>query len=102
MLSIHTISTCIFPSPSPPRCFPQVCKEEVEHNKMRAIRALVELLATNPKQNLTQILQVVANKLGDPARKVAAHAMYCLRTLLQRRPALKSQVLAEVEVMLYR
>uniref|UniRef100_A0A0P4WBJ8 CCAAT-binding factor domain-containing protein n=1 Tax=Scylla olivacea TaxID=85551 RepID=A0A0P4WBJ8_SCYOL len=80
----------------------EVSKEEVEHNKMRAIRALVELLAANPRQNLSQILQVVANKLGDPARKVAAHAMYCLRTLLQRRPTLKSKVLAEVEVMLYR
>ncbi|KAK8385067.1 hypothetical protein O3P69_012099 [Scylla paramamosain] len=80
----------------------EVSKEEVEHNKMRSIRALVELLAANPRQNLSQILQVVANKLGDPARKVAAHAMYCLRTLLQRRPTLKSKVLAEVEIMLYR
>ncbi|KAG0727219.1 CCAAT/enhancer-binding protein zeta [Chionoecetes opilio] len=64
----------------------EVCKEEVEHNKMRGVRALIELLAANPRQNLTQILQVAANKLGDPARKVAAHAMYCLRTLLQRSP----------------
>lgn len=79
-----------------------MCREEVEHNKMRAIKALVELLKHNPRQNAAQILQVTANKLGDPARKVAAHTMYCLRTLLQRSPRLKAQVLAEVEVMLYR
>lgn len=83
-------------------CLQQVCKEEVEHNKVRGIRALVELLKHNPRQNAPQILEVTVNKLGDPSRKVAAQTMYCLRTLLQRMPHLKSQVLAEVEVMLYR
>nr|XP_045603961.1 CCAAT/enhancer-binding protein zeta-like [Procambarus clarkii] len=80
----------------------EVSHDTVDKNKLKGVRSLVDLLTNNPSQEASLIVESVINKLGDPSRKVAAQTMYLLRTLLQRRPTLKIQVVTSVEVMLYR
>ncbi|KAG7170064.1 CCAAT/enhancer-binding protein zeta-like [Homarus americanus] len=80
----------------------QVAHDTVDKNKLKGIQSLVDLLKSNPNQEPNLIVEAIINKLGDPSRKVAAQTMYWLRTLLQRQPALKIQVVTSVEVMLYR
>ncbi|CAL4117620.1 unnamed protein product, partial [Meganyctiphanes norvegica] len=79
-----------------------VCSDSIEQNKSRGIRCLLNLLSNHPKQESDTILEALVNKLGDPNRKVASNTMYGLRTLLQRRPQLKVQVVNMVEILLYR
>lgn len=48
------------------------------------------------------LLQILVNKLGDPAKKMASRALFYLKQLLDEHPRMKRVVVEEVERLLFR
>merc|ERR1719391_987805 len=78
-----------------------VARDTVEKTKLKALATVAELLGGHPEQEAS-LLERLVNKLGDPARSVAAKAMYQLTGLLEKHPAMRMVVVTEVERLLYR
>ena len=78
-----------------------VARDTVEKTKLKALATVAELLGGHPEQE-GSLLERLVNKLGDPARSVAAKAMYQLTGLLEKHPAMRMVVVTEVERLLYR
>eukprot|EP00808_Paulinella_micropora_P016518 g63502.t1 len=74
---------------------------QMEHVKSAALGMAHELLAGRPEQE-EALLALLANKLGDPIKKIASKAAYCLQQLLQQHPAMKGPVVSELEGLLFR
>lgn len=70
--------------------------------KQKAVRLLFDLLCAKP-ENEGQLLAMLVNKLGDPEKKVASLASYCLTQLMYKHhPAMKTIVVKEVDEFLHR
>lgn len=70
--------------------------------KNKAIYMMYELLSNKPEQEQL-LLSHLANKLGDPCPKAAAHALHLLNKLVTSdHPAMKEVVVKEVERVLFR
>jgi ribosome biogenesis protein MAK21 len=70
--------------------------------KNKAIYMMYELLSNRPEQEQL-LLSHLANKLGDPCPKAAAHALHLLDKLVTSdHPAMKEVVVQEVERVLFR
>ena len=78
-----------------------VARDTVEKTKLKALATVAELLGGHPEQE-APLLERLVNKLGDPARSIAAKAMYQLTGLLEKHPAMRMVVVTEVERLLYR
>eukprot|EP00189_Rhodosorus_marinus_P007251 CAMPEP_0184751602 /NCGR_PEP_ID=MMETSP0315-20130426/43133_1 /TAXON_ID=101924 /ORGANISM="Rhodosorus marinus, Strain UTEX LB 2760" /LENGTH=869 /DNA_ID=CAMNT_0027230875 /DNA_START=122 /DNA_END=2731 /DNA_ORIENTATION=- len=75
--------------------------EGVAHMRTSAISTAYNVLVDKPEGERL-LLGIVVNKLGDPERKVATKAIYSLQKLLEKHPAMKSIVLAQVEELVFR
>ena len=76
--------------------------DAVVATKNKSIYMLYELLSNKPEQEQL-LLSHLANKLGDPCPKAAAHALHLLNKLVvQDHPAMKEVVVKEVERVLFR
>ena len=60
-------------------------------------QTMYELLCKKPEAE-ARLLSGVANKLGDPSRKIASNAGFMLGQLLQVHPGMKPVVVREVRV----
>ncbi|XP_039281140.1 LOW QUALITY PROTEIN: CCAAT/enhancer-binding protein zeta [Nilaparvata lugens] len=78
-----------------------IAKDDIEANKEKSVSALYHLLAARPELE-DVLLKSVVNKLGDPQRKIASKAIYCLTQLLKQHEAMKQIVLNEIEHLIFR
>ena len=81
--------------------FGYMLREGNDMQKIPAIRAASELLKSVPEGEAT-LLSAIVNKLGDPARKVAASAAHALRVVLQQHAAMQNVVAREVQQLAHR
>ncbi|GAB5363146.1 hypothetical protein AAMO2058_000858400 [Amorphochlora amoebiformis] len=72
-----------------------------EHVKRGGLNWCLELLCERPEAE-QQILTIIVNKLGDLKKKVASQAVFTIHRTLQRHPGMKSNVIKEVERLLFR
>ncbi|KAK4938941.1 RNA-binding ribosome biosynthesis protein mak21 [Elasticomyces elasticus] len=72
------------------------CGDEIEYSKARAVSYVYELLKERPEQE-ANLLRLLVNKLGDPVKKIASQASYCLMQLLIAHPAMKTVVISAIE-----
>lgn len=72
------------------------CNDEIEFSKSKAISFVFELLKERPEQE-SNLLRLLVNKLGDPAKKIASQASYLLMQLLITHPAMKAVVVSAIE-----
>lgn len=70
-------------------------------NKISALRTASNLLTSLPEGE-SQLLSLIANKLGDPSRKVASAAGHQLRLVLEQHPAMTAVVAREVQQLAHR
>jgi len=70
-------------------------------NKTTALRTASNLLTSLPEGE-SQLLSLIANKLGDPSRKVASAAGHQLRLVLEQHPAMTAIVAREVQQLAHR
>ena len=76
-------------------------QEGVELQKIPAIRSAATFLRSVPEGEQS-LLQLLVNKLGDPAKKVAAAAGHELRRVLQQHPVMQQVVAREVQQLAHR
>ena len=70
-------------------------------NKTTTLRTASNLLTSLPEGE-SQLLSLIANKLGDPSRKVASAAGHQLRLVLEQHPAMTAVVAREVQQLAHR
>ena len=73
----------------------------LEVDKILAIRSAANLLRSVPECEQL-LLQLIVNKLGDPAKKVAAAAGRELRNVLRQHPAMQTIIAREVQQLVHR
>jgi ribosome biogenesis protein MAK21 len=71
------------------------------HVKRMSMKTAFDLLSEKPEQE-AYLLSILANKLGDPERKVAAKAAFLLSSLVEKHPAMKMVVVKEAENLIFR
>eukprot|EP00762_Andalucia_godoyi_P004622 ANDGO_03607.mRNA.1 Ribosome biogenesis protein MAK21 len=76
-------------------------KDSVTHSKAVAIRLAYDCLVAHSEQE-DVLLSLIANKLGDPEKKIASQASFTLNRLLVTHPAMKIVVIDDVERFLFR
>jgi ribosome biogenesis protein MAK21 len=72
------------------------CDDEVEYSRLRSVDMVYALLKDKPEQE-SNLLRLLANKLGDRERKIASRASYLLLQLLNIHPGMKAVVVRTVE-----
>ena len=77
------------------------CNDEIEFSRSRAVTYVYELLREKPEQE-ANLLRLLVNKLGDPAKKVASRASYLLLQLEQAHPMMKPTIVRAVEEVIFR
>eukprot|EP00743_Colponemidia_sp_Colp-15_P004908 GILK01005290.1.p1 GENE.GILK01005290.1~~GILK01005290.1.p1 ORF type:complete len:894 (-),score=206.64 GILK01005290.1:141-2822(-) len=75
--------------------------DTLAHTKSSMIKSIFDLLSKKPEQEKV-LLAALANKLGDPDRKMASKVSYLLSLLVQEHPGMKLVVVKEVEQLLFR
>ena len=70
-------------------------------NKITTLRTASNLLTSLPEGE-SQLLSLIANKLGDPSRKVASASGHQLRLVLEQHPAMTAVVAREVQQLAHR
>ena len=70
--------------------------DEIEFARSRALSYIYELLKEKPEQE-ANLLRLLINKLGDPAKKIASQASYLIMQLLAAHPAMKMTVISALE-----
>eukprot|EP00887_Chlorella_sp_A99_P005084 scaffold25.g5084.t1 len=78
-----------------------VSRDNLEHLKDRATKALFELLRQKPEGE-QRLLSALVNKLGDPDRKLASKVGHLLGRLLAEHPGMRLVVAREVERFVFR
>jgi ribosome biogenesis protein MAK21 len=73
----------------------------LEMDKVFALRSASSLLCSVPEGETT-LLQLIVNKLGDPAKKVAAAASHELRKVLANHPSMQLIMAREVQQLAFR
>ena len=76
-------------------------KANISHFRHQAMEITLELVSKKSEQE-TRLLSMLVNKMGDTDGKVSSKACESLKTLLKRRADLKSMVIREVRIFLYR
>mmetsp|Transcript_24187 Transcript_24187/g.67061 ORF Transcript_24187/g.67061 Transcript_24187/m.67061 type:complete len:950 (+) Transcript_24187:2-2851(+) len=76
-------------------------REGTEQQKIPTLTSAATFLRGVPEGEAT-LLQMICNKLGDPAKKVASAAAHELRKLLDAHPAMQSIVAREVQQLAHR
>jgi ribosome biogenesis protein MAK21 len=61
-------------------------QDAIAHGRSRATRLLFDLLTANPHEQPANILALLANKLGDPERRLASRIPYYLTELVNAHP----------------
>jgi ribosome biogenesis protein MAK21 len=79
----------------------QTLREGAEMHKISTLKSAATLLSKVPEGE-SQILAMVANKLGDPGKKVAAAAGHQLRNVLQQHPNMRIVISREVQQLAHR
>jgi ribosome biogenesis protein MAK21 len=79
----------------------QTLREGMEVDKIVCVRLAAALLRSVPEGEAT-LLQLIVNKLGDPAKKVAAAAGYELRKVLAQHPSMEIVIAREVQQLAHR
>jgi ribosome biogenesis protein MAK21 len=79
----------------------QTLREGAEMQKIATLKSASALLCAIPEGE-SQILAMLANKLGDPGKKVAAAAGHQLRNVLQLHPNMKIVISREVQQLAHR
>lgn len=72
------------------------CNDEIEFSRSRAVSYIYELLKEKPEQE-SNLLRLLVNKLGDPAKKIASRASYLLLQLQQTHPLMKATIISSIE-----
>lgn len=78
-----------------------IANDTVDTNREKAVSVMNDLLMGNAEQE-QKLLDLIVNKIGDPASKVASKAVFSLTKLLNEHPNMKLIVLREVEKLLFR
>lgn len=78
-----------------------VVQSAKEEEKGKAISCVYRLLIYAPEKEQL-LLQILVNKLGDPLNTVASKALYYLRNLAIKHPAMCGVIAAETEKFLFR
>lgn len=76
-------------------------QDQIAHSREVAMRLLSELAKAHDEQQ-TNMLGLLANKLGDPERKIASRAMYYLQEVMNAQRNSTDAVVAQVETVLAR
>ena len=79
----------------------QTLQEGAEMHKIATLKCAASLLSQIPEGE-GQILAMIANKLGDPGKKVASAAGHQLRMVLTQHPAMKMVVAREIQQLAHR
>lgn len=76
-------------------------KANITHFRHQAMDICLELVSKRQEQE-TRILSMLVNKMGDSEGKISSKACELLKNLLKRRPTVKSSVIREVRIFIYR
>jgi ribosome biogenesis protein MAK21 len=79
----------------------QTLQDGVEMQKIATLRSAASLLKSVPEGE-TQILSMIANKLGDPMKKTAAAAGHQLRLVVLEHPKMQVVIAREVQQLAHR
>jgi len=79
----------------------QTLQEGAEMHKIATLKSSATFLCSIPEGE-SQILAMLANKLGDPGKKVAAAAGHQLRNVLHQHPNMKIVIAREVQQLAHR
>jgi len=75
--------------------------DTMEFAKRMAISTAFQLIRDRPEQEQF-LLMLIVNKLGDPEKKLASHAVYLLSELIKAHPNMRIVVATEVEQFMFR
>ncbi|PAA94009.1 hypothetical protein BOX15_Mlig016617g2, partial [Macrostomum lignano] len=76
-------------------------RDPVDAARLRAVAAVAEL-AVGHRDCRSRAMASLANKLGDPSRRVCGAALHRLRLLAVKRPEMKAALVDEIERLLFR
>lgn len=76
-------------------------QDQIAHSREVNMRLLADLAKAHDEQQ-TNMLGLLANKLGDPERKIASRAMYYLQEVMNAQRGATDAVVAQVETVLAR
>jgi ribosome biogenesis protein MAK21 len=79
----------------------QTLQDGVEMQKIATLKSAASLLRSVPEGE-SQILSMIANKLGDPMKKTAAAAGHQLRLVVQEHPKMQVVIAREVQQLAHR
>ncbi|KXS17737.1 CBF-domain-containing protein [Gonapodya prolifera JEL478] len=81
----------------------ELSHDTLPHIRSRMISHIYDMLATKPEQE-QNLLALLVNKMGDPARPLASKAIHHIHLLLRKHthPVFKLIVVSEVERLLFR
>ncbi|XP_055335573.1 CCAAT/enhancer-binding protein zeta-like [Paramacrobiotus metropolitanus] len=79
----------------------RLSKDQIETTRLKVLGVVHDLLAEKPEKE-DHLLAIIANKLGDLQKKVAAKSCSLLIKLLRQHPNMKSVIVEEIERLLYR
>ena len=72
------------------------CNDEIVFSRLKAVDYTYELLRERPEQEVN-LLHLLANKLGDPEKKIASRASYNIVQLQLPHPFMKSNIISTIE-----
>ncbi|KTW26979.1 hypothetical protein T552_02470 [Pneumocystis carinii B80] len=75
-------------------------KNSLSFLRARMVGCVFELIRDKPEQE-QNLLKLLVNKLGDPEKKVASKASYCIFQLTTVHPAMKEVIISEIEQFLF-
>uniref|UniRef100_A0A1I8IWX0 CBF domain-containing protein n=1 Tax=Macrostomum lignano TaxID=282301 RepID=A0A1I8IWX0_9PLAT len=76
-------------------------RDPVDAARLRAVAAVAEL-AVGHRDCRSRAMASLANKLGDPSRRVCGAALHRLRLLAAKQPEMKAALVDEIERLLFR
>lgn len=76
-------------------------QDQIAHSRSTAMRLLSQLLNSKDEQ-ANNMISMMANKLGDPDKKIASRVVYYLQELINSQPKAISKTVAYIEQVILR